>query len=72
MSGVQNAATSIGIADMGSLNSVVLPMWARERVYNTYGRLFGCSMDEVERPLKDYSNLGEFFTRRLKHGARPV
>ena len=37
-----------------------------------YGRLFGCLMDEVEKPLAEYASLGEFFTRKLKPGSRAV
>ena len=56
----------------GKMNAVVLPEWAREKVYTTYGKMFGCLMDEVEKPLNEYANLGEFFTRNLKPGSREV
>ena len=56
----------------GKMNGVVLPEWAREKVYTGYGKAFGCLMDEVEKPLKEYKNLGEFFTRNLKPGSREV
>ncbi|MBR1921077.1 MAG: phosphatidylserine decarboxylase, partial [Kiritimatiellae bacterium] len=32
----------------------------------------GCRADEAERPLGDYASFNDFFTRRLKPGARPV
>ena len=32
----------------------------------------GCRADEAEKPLGDYGSFNEFFTRRLKPGARPV
>lgn len=32
----------------------------------------GCLPDEAEKPLTDYASFNEFFTRRLKSGARPV
>ena len=32
----------------------------------------GCRADEAEKPVSEYSSFNEFFTRRLKPGARPV
>ena len=32
----------------------------------------GCLPDEAEKPLSEYGSFNEFFTRRLKPGARPV
>lgn len=32
----------------------------------------GCRWEEAEKPLTDYASFNEFFTRRLKPGARPV
>ena len=32
----------------------------------------GCKADEAEKPLEQYSSFNEFFTRRLKPGARPM
>lgn len=32
----------------------------------------GCRADEAARPLAEYGSFNEFFTRRLKPGARPV
>ena len=32
----------------------------------------GCRADEAEKPLGEYASFNEFFTRRLKPGARPV
>ena len=32
----------------------------------------GCMADEAEKPVSEYSSFNEFFTRRLKPGARPV
>ncbi len=31
----------------------------------------GCRPEEAEKPLEDYASFNEFFTRRLKPGARP-
>ena len=32
----------------------------------------GCRADEAEKPIEEYATFNEFFTRRLKPGARPV
>ena len=32
----------------------------------------GCRAEEAEKPLSQYSSFNEFFTRRLKPGARPI
>lgn len=32
----------------------------------------GCRADEAEKPLTDYASFNDFFTRRLKPGARPL
>jgi phosphatidylserine decarboxylase len=37
-----------------------------------YARQFNINLDEVEKPVHEYENLTEFFTRKLKEGARPV
>lgn len=32
----------------------------------------GCRADEAEKPISEYTSFNDFFTRRLKPGARPV
>ena len=32
----------------------------------------GCNADEAEKPVADYASFNDFFTRRLKPGARPT
>ena len=32
----------------------------------------GCNADEAEKPIADYDSFNDFFTRRLKPGARPI
>jgi len=56
----------------GTLNSRPLPMWARKPVYEMWGRVFQCNMDEVREPLHTYPTLAAFFARELKDGARPI
>ncbi|GMM37904.1 phosphatidylserine decarboxylase 1 [Saccharomycopsis crataegensis] len=57
----------------GKFNSIELPVWAREPGFKFYSYLFGVNMDEIkEDDLKKFRNLGEFFYRELKDGARSI
>ncbi|GMF23787.1 unnamed protein product [Phytophthora fragariaefolia] len=47
------------------------PLWLREPVYKAWTAVFDCKLDEMKHPLQHYANLGEFFSRPLKDGARP-
>jgi phosphatidylserine decarboxylase len=56
----------------GWVHSLTVPELLRPSFYKLYSKIFGCNLDEMENPnLKDYPNLGEFFYRTLKGGARP-
>ena len=37
-----------------------------------FARIYGIDVSEAEKPLDEYSGFDEFFTRKLKPGARPV
>lgn len=37
-----------------------------------FARVYGIAVEEAEKAIGDYATLNEFFTRRLKPGARPV
>lgn len=57
----------------GAVNSIPLPEAARSPVYQAWTDVFGCNLAEMAAPsLKSFNNLGEFFTRELKPGARPI
>ncbi|EKM48385.1 uncharacterized protein PHACADRAFT_109032 [Phanerochaete carnosa HHB-10118-sp] len=56
----------------GYVNSLELPVWARPAGFKVYAWIFGCNLDEVEKDLKEYASLGDFFYRKLKDGTRPV
>jgi len=45
---------------------------ASRRVIPMYARKFNINLAEAEKPLEQYPNLVEFFTRRLKDGQRPI
>jgi len=48
-----------------------LPKIIRVSVLRRFASSFGVNLDEAEKKLEDYESLQEFFTRRLKPGARP-
>lgn len=57
----------------GTFNDITLPVWMRDPGYRFYSFVFGANLDEVaEDDLRVYRNLGEFFYRELKDGARPI
>ncbi|KAG2732389.1 hypothetical protein G9P44_004806 [Scheffersomyces stipitis] len=57
----------------GQVNSINLPVWVRSPSYRLYSALFGVNLDEMDEPdLTTYSNLSEFFYRKLKPGIRPL
>lgn len=57
----------------GAVNSINLPVAIRPHVLGKYARTFGCDMTEAEEEnFEKYANLGEFFRRKLKVGARPL
>ena len=53
--------------------NTVLPVWFNFMVLWVYSQLFSCKLKEAERDsLTQYTSLGDFFTRRLKPGMRPI
>jgi phosphatidylserine decarboxylase len=49
-----------------------LPSGMRVGVLSRFARNYGIDVTEAEKPLSEYSGLDEFFTRRLRAGARPI
>jgi len=45
--------------------------WVRAAI-RTFAKKYGVDESEAERPIEDYPTFTEFFTRRLKPGARPI
>ncbi|KAI8925556.1 phosphatidylserine decarboxylase-domain-containing protein [Entophlyctis helioformis] len=57
----------------GWMNSLTVPTPMRSPLYRFYSWVFGCNLDEMADPdLSAYPNLGEFFYRSLKDGARTI
>lgn len=49
-----------------------LPRGLRRVMLSRFAGLYGIDPTEAEKALEDYSGFDDFFTRRLKAGARPV
>jgi len=43
-----------------------------QRAIRTFCRQYGVKVEEAELPLEAYGSFGEFFTRKLKPGLRPI
>lgn len=57
----------------GKINSYDLPIWMRTRLYDLFCRTYNCDMSEaLESDYRNYRNLSEFFSRRLKPDSRPI
>ncbi|KAI3625425.1 hypothetical protein CBS9595_000786 [Malassezia furfur] len=57
----------------GWMNSHTLPVWFRPYGFRLYSWVFGCNLDEMLDPdLTHYESLGQFFSRELKPGVRPL
>jgi len=57
----------------GWANGLTLPVWFRPYGFRLYSWIFGCNLDEMkDEDLTHYRSLGEFFSRELKDGARPI
>lgn len=57
----------------GQFNSITLPVWLRSPSFKLYSAIFGVNLNEMEeRELHTYSNLSEFFYRKLRPGVRPI
>lgn len=49
-----------------------LPLIGRTRVLTTFANTYRIDVGEAELPLGDYTSVDDFFTRRLRPGARPI
>ena len=55
----------------GRLMHLTLPGPLREGSIAAFARAYGINTEEAEKPLAEYRSIGDFFTRKLKPGARP-
>jgi phosphatidylserine decarboxylase len=57
---------------VGAACRVNAPKPVMQAVIRKFARSYGVNADESERPITEYRTFVEFFTRRLKPGARPI
>jgi phosphatidylserine decarboxylase len=56
----------------GYLARVPLPGWLLNALIAWYSKKFGVLTDEMRRPALGFRTFNEFFTRKLKDGARVI
>ena len=56
----------------GFVHGLTLPVPLRAPTYRLWTWVFGCNLQEADRPLEEYRNLSEFFSRALKPGSRVI
>jgi phosphatidylserine decarboxylase len=49
-----------------------IPARLRAAFLTRFARVYGIDLSEAEKPLTEYAGFDDFFTRRLRPGARPV
>jgi phosphatidylserine decarboxylase len=60
--------------------SGIIGWWARRRLpaavrgayLRAFARNYGIDVSEAEKPIEEYGGVQEFFTRKLREGARPI
>ncbi|MBM4388155.1 MAG: phosphatidylserine decarboxylase, partial [Deltaproteobacteria bacterium] len=57
---------------VGRASDVRLPAPLNRTLFSLYSRIFGVDVAEIEKPLSEYENFNNFFTRKLKDGARAM
>lgn len=59
-------------AAVGLATRAPAPPRMHQAVMRTFARSYGVNLDEAAEPIESFRTFGEFFTRRLKPGARTV
>jgi phosphatidylserine decarboxylase len=49
-----------------------IPHRLRAMMLTRFARIYGIDVSEAEKPLDDYADFDEFFTRKLRPGLRPI
>jgi phosphatidylserine decarboxylase len=57
---------------VGALTRSALPVSAHRAAIRAFVRRYGVDVGEAEKPLDAYATFAEFFSRRLRPGARPI
>jgi phosphatidylserine decarboxylase len=56
----------------GKISEVQLPKTMQSSLNSGFAKLFGIDVAEAEKPISEYASIEDFFTRKLKIGARPI
>lgn len=48
------------------------PQKMNQKIIKAFAKHYKINLSEIEKPLEEYQSLGEFFSRALKEGARPI
>lgn len=48
------------------------PRWLNQKMIETFAKTYNINVAEAEKPLDQYQSLSEFFSRKLRPGARPI
>lgn len=56
----------------GKIAEITLPKSLQTSLNTGFAKLFGIDVTEAEKPIGEYRSIEDFFTRKLKFGARPI
>lgn len=57
---------------MGILTHLPLPRLIWTPIIKLFAQAYHINLEEAEKPIEEYTSLGDFFVRRLKPGVRPL
>jgi len=56
----------------GKISETALPAALQTPLNKGFAKIFGIDIDEAEKSIEEYPSIEDFFTRKLKAGARPI
>lgn len=57
---------------VGKMAHAKVPSALNRQIVKAFAEMYKINLKEIEKPLSEYKTLGDFFSRRLKEGARPI
>ncbi len=57
---------------VGKMAHLKVPQAVNQKMVRSFAKHYNIDLSEIEKPIEDYRTLGDFFSRRLKSGARPI
>ncbi len=57
---------------LGRLSHLQAPSRLNQNIIKAFANYYKIDLDEAEKSVDQYNSLGEFFSRRLKEGVRPI